>query len=64
MIDLFMAAVIAMAPQSQAPVDTTTVTIEEDESGWDCRTMGNMVCGEGNAQGVPAGDYGDIDNER
>ena len=26
--------------------------IEEDEAGWDCRTMGNRVCGEDLPQGV------------
>ena len=25
--------------------------------------MGNRECGEGNAQGVPAGDYGEIDGD-
>lgn len=33
-----------------APVPTVTVTvdrIEEDEPGWDCRTMGNRRCGPG-----------------
>lgn len=31
--------------------------IEEDDPRWDCRTMGNRVCGPDNAQDVPAGDY-------
>ena len=26
--------------------------IEEDEAGWDCRTMGNRICGEDLPQGV------------
>lgn len=38
--------------------DNADGVIDEDESGWDCRTMGNLICGPGNAQGVPAGDYG------
>jgi len=37
--------------------------IEEDDPRWDCRTMGNRECGPGNAQGVPPGDYGEIDYE-
>jgi hypothetical protein len=63
MFELFAAALIALA-HPQAPVDTTTVvTIEEDSPQWDCRVDGNRVCGEGNSQGVPAGDYGQIGNE-
>jgi len=31
--------------------------VMEDESGWDCTTMGNQVCGPENVQGVPAGVY-------
>ena len=47
MLDIFIAAaVIAMAPQSPAPVDTT-VTVEEDSPQWDCRRDGNRICGEG-----------------
>lgn len=30
---------------------------QEDEPGWDCRTMGNRICGPGNDQGVEPGDY-------
>ena len=37
--------------------DNCDGVIMEDEAGWDCRTMGNNVCGPGNAQGVPPGDY-------
>jgi len=29
------------------PVPAPSVRVEEDEPGWDCRTMGNRVCGEG-----------------
>lgn len=38
----------------------TAVWVQEDEPGWDCRTMGNLVCGEGATVAgvvVPAGDY-------
>jgi len=31
----------------------------EDDPNWDCVTMGNRVCGVGNAEGVPAGCYND-----
>jgi len=31
---------------------------------WDCRIHGNRICGEGNAQGVPAGDYGEINSNQ
>lgn len=41
---------------------TASATIEEDDPRWDCRTMGNLECGPGNAQGVAPGDYGDIDS--
>ena len=46
MIDVLMAAVIAMA-HPQAPADTTVVTVEEDDPAFDCRTMGNLRCGAG-----------------
>ena len=39
-----------------APTTAGTVILEDDHR-WDCRTMGNLICGAGNAQGVPAGDY-------
>ena len=35
----------------------TSAVITEDDARWDCRTMGNRICGADNAQGVPAGDY-------
>ena len=46
MIDVLMAAVIAMA-HPQAPADTTVVTVAEDDPDFDCRTMGNLRCGIG-----------------
>ena len=55
-LDIITAAIIALsAPQS--PDTTTVVTVQEDSPQWDCTTMGNWICGVGNAQGVPAGDY-------
>ncbi|CAN3132248.1 hypothetical protein ACNUDN_30425 [Mycobacterium sp. smrl_JER01] len=43
-----MAAAAAASPAVQA---------QEDQPGWDCRTMGNHECGPANSQGVPAGRY-------
>lgn len=69
MIDVLFAAAIAMsAPAPTAPAGVDVYAYEvgddnedgivmEDESGWDCTTMGNQVCGVGNANGVPAGQY-------
>lgn len=31
--------------------------IQEDDPRWDCRTMGDLVCGPTNSQGVAAGRY-------
>lgn len=33
--------------------------IQEDDPGWDCRTMGMRDCGPANTQGVTAGCYND-----
>lgn len=54
---LAAAAIIAMSSPQLAPVDTTTVTVQEDEHGWSCAEMGNRICGPNNSEGVPAGDY-------
>jgi hypothetical protein len=69
---LIIAAVAAMAylgggtseaGAAEAVRDNSVGTvdrIEEDDPRWDCRTMGNHVCGEGatvNGQPIPAGDY-------
>jgi len=65
---LLAAAVIAMAPQSPIDVyayevgdDNGDGVVMEDESGWNCTTMGNQVCGVGAVlpDGSPAvpGDY-------
>jgi hypothetical protein len=37
--------------------DNENGIIEEDESGWNCTTMGNRICGVGNAQGAIPGDW-------
>ena len=62
MIDVLMAAVIAMA-HPQAPADTTVVTVQEDDPAFDCRVDGNKVCGPGAVlpDGTVAtpGDYSD-----
>ena len=58
MFDLIAAAVIAMTSHHQlSPVTDTTVVLEDDPA-WDCPTMGNLVCGVGNTQGVEPGFYG------
>ena len=33
--------------------------VQEDQPGWDCRTMGNRVCGPDNSQGLAAACYND-----
>ena len=38
-------------------VTTSDIFIDEDDPRWDCRVMGNRICGPTNVQGVPAGDY-------
>ena len=38
-------------------VTTSGIIIYEDDPRWDCRTMGNRICGPTNAQSVPAGDH-------
>jgi hypothetical protein len=62
MIDVLVAAVIAMA-HSQAPADTTVVTVAEDDPAFDCRTMGNLRCGIGavlpDGSLAAPGDYSD-----
>ena len=61
---LAAAAVIAMSSHySQAPADTSVVTVEEDDPAFDCRTMGNLRCGAGavlpdGTLAIP-GDYSD-----
>ena len=32
----------------------------EDDPAFDCRLHGNRICGPGNAQGVPPGQYADV----
>jgi hypothetical protein len=60
--------VMVIAGGSSAPVDATTVApatqaaptapvIAEDSPAWDCRTMGNGLCGPGNANGATPGYY-------
>jgi hypothetical protein len=51
MIDLIAAAIISLAA-AQSPDTTTVVTVQEDSPQWDCTTMGNRICGVGNAQVV------------
>ena len=59
----YMGSGMAEAGGTEAGGDSSTVStdrIEEDDPRWDCRTMGNHVCGEGatvNGAPVEAGDY-------
>lgn len=42
--------VLAPFPPKDAPsqpANPPVQTIEEDEPGWDCQTMGNHICGPG-----------------
>jgi hypothetical protein len=59
-------AMIALSPsapaqaQSTAPAtmaQPTAPAITEDSPAWDCRTMGNGLCGPGNANGATPGYY-------
>lgn len=55
----FAAFIGTSSPAFASPIagdDNADGIITEDESGWDCTTMGNGVCGPGN--GVQAGQYG------
>ena len=54
--------VLGPAVHAAPTTSATSAACEEDQPCWDCRTMGNLECGPGNAQGVPAGDYGEIDS--
>jgi nitrous oxide reductase accessory protein NosL len=45
-----LALVLAGCGAGESPKQTDR--IEEDEAGWDCRTMGNRVCGEDLPKGV------------
>jgi len=56
---LALAGAVALPPAHGLP--QRQLAIEEDDPGWDCRTDGNLLCGPGNDQGVPAGYYGEID---
>jgi hypothetical protein len=46
----------AAAPHGTAHAEPAPV-IEEDSPQWDCRMMGNLICGPDNAQGEKPGDY-------
>lgn len=47
------AAAVIFAPHAHAQPQH----VDEDSTAFDCRTDGNQICGPGNTQGVPAGDY-------
>lgn len=39
---------------------TTGLEPAEDDPAFDCRIHGNRICGPGNSQGVPPGQYRDV----
>ena len=45
-----LALILSGCSASQSPKQADR--IEEDEAGWDCRTMGNQICGEDLPTGV------------
>lgn len=50
MISIVIAGVMCASwrkPLHGIPVPTPTVTVTEDDPGWDCRTMGNRTCAPG-----------------
>jgi hypothetical protein len=51
------AALVAVLVFLTGPPDITPARVTEDSPSWDCRRDGNRICGPGNAQGVPAGNY-------
>lgn len=57
-VGIVLATMIMSNPGALIGDDNSDGLILEDESGWDCRTMGNRICGPGNAQGVAPGYYG------
>lgn len=53
-----LALALGLAVGTLAVVDTTgpntgSLNINEDDPGWDCRTMGNHVCGTGTRPPLP-----------
>lgn len=51
-VAIAFSSLLAASPAIASPVT-------EDDPSWDCRTMGNQICGATNAQGVQAGQYRD-----
>jgi hypothetical protein len=49
-------ASIALLFALPAP-DAVADPVTEDDPAWDCRTMGDQVCGPHNSQGLPPGLY-------
>ena len=57
MLDIIAAAIIAMSAAAVPGRPRPWSRSRRISPQWDCTTMGNRICGVGNAQGVPAGDY-------
>ena len=45
-IAIAIAIAITTAGQSHAPTNYSADTITEDNPAWDCRVMGNRICGQ------------------
>lgn len=51
------AIALSVSPMAVTAKASPAGQIQEDDPGWDCRTMGDLVCGPTNSQGVTAGRY-------
>ena len=58
-IRALVGAAIAAATLTLPAPTASAAPVTEDSASWDCRTMGNQVCGPTNDQGVVAGQYAD-----
>lgn len=55
-----LVAVVTLTPGQTEPAHVAQAAIvQEDSPAWDCRTMGNHLCGPGNSNGVVPGFYQD-----
>lgn len=65
----FLATAVLVMPTATGPTTVASAesarigaelgAVPEDDSAWDCRTMGDRVCGPTNSSGVDAGCYND-----
>lgn len=57
MTRIIATALASIAVLFALPAPADAAPIQEDDPAWDCRTMGDQVCGPHNTQGVPPGLY-------